>query len=769
MTKQALRVFYMIAVLLAFVAVTTAQAQKGTWVEHQRKGGLAGLISYKTVGEYCLAYTASPDSVITVYDLAAGVWRDYTHPSAQIWRAAPATDGNVVLVWSNTLVVGYSNLTQTFVPLTYSGTQLGFDQGFGCRGSIAYFVTSEFLYIFDGESGEWYSLAYTKPTTDVSKINIFVGYGPEFLFFALSNSAGWVQQTYVGYSYTTKTLTEFPGEYMAYALLNSGFVFYRNAPLADSANHFIGAWSASGGFTGTIPMANPQPATRSDFALADEISHSFMFVDLSVVDEGAGTNHCELYGFDDRFGGFVQSGFDYTADCSVNCPWFSAGGGEFAFTAERLMSEGGSLDFHIFDGASNAFSTFESDLTYPVGTTNCNANYSFNQAGGRVMLSWDCGDILGYNVANGANGTYALPALAAGTGEVTAADVNDNWGVYLCQRSGSTTMHMYSYHAPDNNFSELTATSAEAAVFYDTTNVAAVYARNTAPESYKLHIYSPGTDSWVTKDFLDIQPIIRLQRDFIYFYDISLYGSDLVVFDGITGQETAFDFGWATGTEVNANSYYNANFLLVYSNTGWHYGYSTYTRTHSQYQGPRAVSRYGTNDLVVMLPESGTPNKQVLAYNVLFDNFVPYTLTTEQGTYTGAPLVGKKTALLITSGGYLLAFDPYKSTPTAVEDDPAAGDLLPASFGVSQNYPNPFNPDTRIDFTLPERSEVRVEVFNTLGQRVRLLLNESRPAGNHTVYWDGRDGTGAPAASGVYLYRVTAGDNVAARKMVMLK
>jgi hypothetical protein len=160
---------------------------------------------------------------------------------------------------------------------------------------------------------------------------------------------------------------------------------------------------------------------------------------------------------------------------------------------------------------------------------------------------------------------------------------------------------------------------------------------------------------------------------------------------------------------------------------------------------------------------------ETFTYNALYDSWVEHRLTAEQGTIQGGPQVGISTALMKTTGGFLLAFDPHKSTPTAIDDDPSTDDLLPETMQVSQNYPNPFNPATRIEFSLPERSDVRVEVFNTLGQRVRVLLDESRPAGDHTVYWDGRDVSGASVASGVYFYRVTAGDYVSSKKMMLVK
>jgi len=90
--------------------------------------------------------------------------------------------------------------------------------------------------------------------------------------------------------------------------------------------------------------------------------------------------------------------------------------------------------------------------------------------------------------------------------------------------------------------------------------------------------------------------------------------------------------------------------------------------------------------------------------------------------------------------------------------------MLPNEFGLDQNYPNPFNPTTEISFTLPAATHVTLEVYNVLGQRVTVLANGSFEAGSHTVTWDASN-----QASGIYLYRLTTGDRIETKKMLLLK
>jgi len=97
---------------------------------------------------------------------------------------------------------------------------------------------------------------------------------------------------------------------------------------------------------------------------------------------------------------------------------------------------------------------------------------------------------------------------------------------------------------------------------------------------------------------------------------------------------------------------------------------------------------------------------------------------------------------------------------------------LPKAFSLSQNSPNPFNPSTTISYTIPEgfaKLPVKLNVYNIRGQLVRTLVDQTQGAGAYSVNWDGSDSHGRRVSSGVYFYRLVAGDFVSTRKMVVLK
>jgi hypothetical protein len=106
---------------------------------------------------------------------------------------------------------------------------------------------------------------------------------------------------------------------------------------------------------------------------------------------------------------------------------------------------------------------------------------------------------------------------------------------------------------------------------------------------------------------------------------------------------------------------------------------------------------------------------------------------------------------------------------TEVDEVMDTFNLSPETYHLSQNYPNPFNPVTRFTLDLVNEILVSFVIYNIAGQKVRTLTNQIMSAGSHILVWDGTNDNGQPLSSGVYFYRVIAGDNVVTRKMMLLK
>ena len=97
------------------------------------------------------------------------------------------------------------------------------------------------------------------------------------------------------------------------------------------------------------------------------------------------------------------------------------------------------------------------------------------------------------------------------------------------------------------------------------------------------------------------------------------------------------------------------------------------------------------------------------------------------------------------------------------------GASLPTVFALHNNYPNPFNPITNIHYDIPEVSEVTLEIYNVMGQRVRTLAQGSHEPGRYQIVWNATNDFGQGLSSGMYIYRIQAGDFVSVKKLVLMK
>ena len=118
--------------------------------------------------------------------------------------------------------------------------------------------------------------------------------------------------------------------------------------------------------------------------------------------------------------------------------------------------------------------------------------------------------------------------------------------------------------------------------------------------------------------------------------------------------------------------------------------------------------------------------------------------------------------------GESIALDGAVAIPEAGTYKIVFGEL-PRSFALHANVPNPFNAVTKIGFDLPNKEDVRLDIYDVLGNRVNTLIERELPAGSHSLVWDGRDDSGRDMPTGIYFYRLNAGANKSTRNMLLLK
>jgi len=140
--------------------------------------------------------------------------------------------------------------------------------------------------------------------------------------------------------------------------------------------------------------------------------------------------------------------------------------------------------------------------------------------------------------------------------------------------------------------------------------------------------------------------------------------------------------------------------------------------------------------------------------------------------HSAAMAVDKNGNVYVTGDSWfpdLLAYTTIKYAAESIVSVPDKRNDLPTAFQLQQNYPNPFNATTNIRYILPVASFVTLEIHNLMGQKVRVLIAQRQQAGSHQAQWDGADEFGESVPSGVYMYRLRAGDRTEARKLLLLR
>ena len=111
----------------------------------------------------------------------------------------------------------------------------------------------------------------------------------------------------------------------------------------------------------------------------------------------------------------------------------------------------------------------------------------------------------------------------------------------------------------------------------------------------------------------------------------------------------------------------------------------------------------------------------------------------------------------------------FPENPTIIAQD-ESNNQIPTEWKLSQNYPNPFNLDTKIEYSVPERGNVKIIIYNINGEIVRNLLNSQVMPGFHFINWNGHDNNSNPVGSGIYLYQIQIkGIFSDVKKMILIK
>jgi hypothetical protein len=224
---------------------------------------------------------------------------------------------------------------------------------------------------------------------------------------------------------------------------------------------------------------------------------------------------------------------------------------------------------------------------------------------------------------------------------------------------------------------------------------------------------------------------------------------DLYAIQGVQGQKLTCEVfpangeRWIRDVDTKISLYQDDGVTLIDDNDDWDNWYELVFYSEILNEG---CSNTYSRVVIDSLPYSGTYYLDVYSY---------YSLHNGETPSFSKPHIGS----------YKLYAVMKAQTGVADEDN-----MLPKEFSLGQNYPNPFNPTTSINYSLANVTDVKITIYNVMGQKVITLLDENQVAGRYSIQWNGQDRFGQHVSSGVYLYRIEAGDKfIKTKKMMFLK
>ena len=297
-----------------------------------------------------------------------------------------------------------------------------------------------------------------------------------------------------------------------------------------------------------------------------------------------------------------------------------------------------------------------------------------------------------------------------------------------------------------------------------------------------------GVRQWVVEGFGNKANWVRLSGDGFFYLTGSFYSVQtsndiwLLKYD-LSGNliwERNYDFGVTSeyGTRLALDSQGNvivagiqsvpSNWITIKVDPQGNLLWSNVYNEHPSWDEVPGFIAVGPDDEAYITgaggpcPPAGCSYRSMVTLRYNSDGSNPWTATYYATSQRGVGLALASDNSVYVAGDYMLTVIKYNQTLTSVGEDEIAG--VPQEFALSQNYPNPFNPSTTIEYVLPTRSLVSIEIFDILGRRIESLEEGTKPAGNHQATWNA-----SGQSSGIYFYRIKAGDYAETKRMLLLK
>jgi hypothetical protein len=710
-------------------------AQNGRWVPYDLSTIGASGNGTGVRGDGIVCFTPDNSRYFLIFDVRAAEWLTVDLGSVQDFETIKNV-GNVVSAYSDEILFGYSGIGAVWDTVYYSGTILHNQYGFGCSENLAYFMTEQYLYVFDAESGYWSLFDYAFPAD-------------------YTNMFGWAKDDYVGtslartspahpanvvYSYHTKGFNEIDqGAYYDPTRMDHGFARFMDG---DDHCRLVGYSAYDNEFD--VEIYTPVPsegrigAFNAGTTPADEFTVCADAFRYAVSYDYVNANH---YAYDTRHGEWVHHYLhqEWPDGYTGNCHYAGQMASDFAH-----FSDDPSPHWIIFDGTNNVFRN-------PDVSLDLSNSWNFHLGGG-CFLSWDSTKAWGYNVAE--NLGAELNWIA---GNAALVYSGQDYQTISRWSSGNDMMRTYFYSSRNNSWQYIDVPEHHNIDGIETAH----YYMHSASSENDIVYYSSPLDQIIEYDMPDGGGVYKKIRGDLAYAAGSDFG---VLFNGLSGNTATFSFNIRTNSQNGLGI--RSAILCDNANNTLH-GYSALSglvTTLNFTEDPFYCLDTGYVGIMSVYYNNNGYNK-IYTYNSLADSWIELI----PDGLPGNIWVGIKTALVSRrqgggDPGYVYAFDPQREI-TGIDDHEQAGNYaLPAIYALNQNYPNPFNAGTVIRYELPQQSHVIIEIYDILGRKVTTLTDDLQPPGYHQVIWNAEN-----VSSGVYFYKLQAGNYSETKKMTLVK
>ncbi len=703
-------------------------SQVTPWVEQTYEGN--DLIDVKCGSDVLIAADLPFVDKFYIFDNYSGNWQIVDLPQTLKTLAV----GDVVIAFSDSLLYGFNARLQVSDMIEIDGNILELtggspDVSYACSKNLAMLVTDEYLYVFDGEVGNWQSYNYNFP----SDYNYGRFWAKEDFVAAVLFKTGSHYPTNVVYSNHTKTFNEIENGSPGSVNMDYGFAsayWYTGLP----TTRFVG-YSA---FNNHFQTMETSPFSVSGGSSSHENSEKNTVCTIYNLTANGNQRSLIVYGYDTRRGQWDIDNYDYIRTGSSGFGSFTIGGQISAVCIQPEVSEPAiAAIYNGINGSISFVATYVDPTQWAGGV--------YGLCGGTTFIIADDDSAWGHDVNNGTHSYINYPLKP----EFVEIFAGENFATFSHYHDNDTSMMVHFYNGAFNSWTT-TYTGKKTGTVYSNSGGKYLFMLESEAPDRETIFYSSITNTYHKVSFPDGVTGTGRTSDYLACLNKS---NGSYFFDANDGSITSLSY------PMQIEGLSNSAAVTYDENTNTAYGYDASTKTWTQISitgdlslPPRIVEFIG------IVPVDS--RKGYYAYSAKH-NYWGYLYSNDYKS----EFIGENIACVRNhTNKTLYAF--YPDAVIGINEETA--DFDPKSFQLNQNYPNPFNPSTTIRFELPISGLVTLKIYDVLGNEIVTLINEEKSAGDYEVDFNTLTINHHPIF-GVYFYRLKAGRFIQTKKMVLLR